>query len=441
MNKTGVVVEVGAVEMPAVRGALVEWVGDREEKLELPAVVRHTVRAICKVERDGGEGDLGTLVKLLDQGNETAQKAAASLRKLVGAKDPVAMESAVMARPTTPAPAPVHTVQPPSPDGGKKDGVRPKSGRQRKSTPPSTAVPEWRFLSIPFTNIAVGPYNRSYEVEADQKFDKELQASLKRDGLLAPIVLRPFPGKAGCYELVAGVHRFRALQAMAGAGGLLNPGQFVIREDLTTDESAIRASVAENELRRGVSPYEKARQAARLIGDRGMTQEAAARLLGETREAVGVLVKLAKSFPYLPESWREDLRQSPGCDSNRKPVITPTHWREISSVADCDQLPPEVIQLMEKARDESMSVSRLKKAVAALKNGGCQAEQPEKAATPEPRPLSPPEQILFGISLLKKAQAVFEKAGGDLAPLTAALIEGARDRLAKLVPAEEERAA
>lgn len=411
--------------LPNSMGALAAWVRDHLDVLGLPGPGIPTVRAICGLKAE--EIDAAAFSKQLSGGNASAQAVAARVRELppCGAND---------------AGAPG---EPGAQSARKGDaGTKARGKKKEKSTPPPANVVPEAMRPIAFSAITLARYNRSFDMEPDAAFTKELQASIRRDGLLAPIILRPIPGKPGRYEVVAGWNRLNALMQLHGADGALQPGEFTIREDLKTDAEAMRASIVENQVRRNVSPYEKARQAARLVGEEGMTQEQVAKLLGETRESVGALIKLATTCDRLDAGWQEDLRAAPGCDTNHKPVITASHWRVICPSVDDDGPGPIIARLMKQARREGWTVRRLKAAFGD-DDSGTPAQEAVATAMPVPAPEPEPsaaEHILRGIALLEKAQKAFSAAGGDLAELTGALIAGARDRLGRLVPAEKRAA-
>lgn len=85
---------------------------------------------------------------------------------------------------------------------------------------------------------------RSFAGEAMQ----ELQESVKRHGILQPILVRPSDGR---YEIVAGERRFRAAKA-AGLGSI----PVTVRE--LTDQDALEIQVIENLQRQDLHPLEEA---------------------------------------------------------------------------------------------------------------------------------------------------------------------------------------
>ncbi|HKJ82645.1 MAG TPA: ParB/RepB/Spo0J family partition protein [Mariprofundaceae bacterium] len=124
------------------------------------------------------------------------------------------------------------------------------------------------------------------------RFDKgeldELIASVKRDGVLMPILVRP--GESG-FELIAGERRWRAAQA---AGLLEIPA--VVRE--VDDRHALELAIVENEQRDDLTAIESARAYQRLIEEFHYTQQQVAECIGVSRMQVSNLIRLLQ----LPES-------------------------------------------------------------------------------------------------------------------------------------------
>ena len=111
----------------------------------------------------------------------------------------------------------------------------------------------------------------------------ELSDSIKAQGVVQPIVVRPIGG--GRYEIVAGERRWRAAQ-MAG----LHSVPAVVRN--IPDEAAIAIALIENIQRENLNPVEEATALQRLIDEFGMTHQQAAESVGRSRAAVTNLLRL-----------------------------------------------------------------------------------------------------------------------------------------------------
>jgi ParB family chromosome partitioning protein len=112
----------------------------------------------------------------------------------------------------------------------------------------------------------------------------ELASSIRTQGLLQPVVVRPVDGG---YELIAGERRWRAAQ-MAG----LKQVPAIVRE--VPDESAMVMALIENIQREDLNPIEEAAGLQRLLDEFRMTHEQAADAIGRSRSATTNLLRLLK---------------------------------------------------------------------------------------------------------------------------------------------------
>ncbi len=112
---------------------------------------------------------------------------------------------------------------------------------------------------------------------------EELAASIKAQGVVQPIVVRPISN--GNYEIVAGERRWRASQ-LAG----LETIPAVVRK--IPDEAAIAIALIENIQREDLNPVEEANALQRLIDEFSMTHQNVAEAVGRSRAAVTNLLRL-----------------------------------------------------------------------------------------------------------------------------------------------------
>ncbi len=114
----------------------------------------------------------------------------------------------------------------------------------------------------------------------------ELAASIKAQGLMQPILVRPV-GHNGSdkYEIIAGERRFRAAQI----AGLTEVPVLVKDVD---DQAAAAMALIENIQREDLNPLEEAQGIHRLITDFDFTHEQAAGAVGRSRSAVSNLLRL-----------------------------------------------------------------------------------------------------------------------------------------------------
>jgi len=126
---------------------------------------------------------------------------------------------------------------------------------------------------------------------------QELADSIKAQGVVQPIVVRPLEGTTGPsqhYEIIAGERRWRAAQ-LAG----LSEIPAVIRR--IPDESAIAIALIENIQRENLNPLEEARALDRLINEFTLTHQQAADAVGRSRAGVSNLLRLLELAPEVAE--------------------------------------------------------------------------------------------------------------------------------------------
>jgi ParB family transcriptional regulator, chromosome partitioning protein len=112
---------------------------------------------------------------------------------------------------------------------------------------------------------------------------EELAASIKAQGLIQPISVRPVG--ASRYEIIAGERRWRAAQI---AGLVEVP---VLIRDIP-DDAALAMSLIENIQREDLNPLEEAAGIQRLIDEFQMTHQQAADAVGRSRSAASNLLRL-----------------------------------------------------------------------------------------------------------------------------------------------------
>jgi ParB family chromosome partitioning protein len=111
----------------------------------------------------------------------------------------------------------------------------------------------------------------------------DLAASIKEQGVMQPILVRPVDG--GRFEIVAGERRWRAAQR---AGLAQVPA--LVRS--VPDQMALALALIENIQREDLNPLEEANGLGRLIDEFGLTHESVAKAVGRSRSAVTNLLRL-----------------------------------------------------------------------------------------------------------------------------------------------------
>jgi len=137
--------------------------------------------------------------------------------------------------------------------------------------------------SLPIDRIRSGRYQP--RTRMDDASLAELSESIKAQGVVQPILVRPVDG--GRYEIVAGERRWRAAQraGLKEIPALIRP---------VPDQAALALALIENIQREDLNPLEEAQGIKRLIEEFGLTHEAAAQAVGRSRSAVTNLLRLTQ---------------------------------------------------------------------------------------------------------------------------------------------------
>jgi ParB family chromosome partitioning protein len=146
-----------------------------------------------------------------------------------------------------------------------------------------TAAPRDALATLPVGRIRPGKYQP--RTRMDQQALAELAASIRSQGLMQPLLVRPVEGER--YELIAGERRWRAAQ-MAG----LEEVPVLVRE--VPDEAALALSLIENIQRENLNPMEEAAGVQRLVDEFKMTHEQAADAVGRSRAGTTNLLRLLR---------------------------------------------------------------------------------------------------------------------------------------------------
>ena len=171
---------------------------------------------------------------------------------------------------------------------------------------------EPELLHIPLDAIHPNPRQprRRFEPEATSG----LAASLRHEGILQPVVVRP--RAAGGYELVAGERRWRA----AREAGLETLPSLVRHAD---DRETLLLALVENVAREDLSPVEEARAYATLVDEFELSLGEVAEHVGRSKPGVSNRLRLLE----LPEEVLWMLARS---------ELTEGHARAILALPDDD---------------------------------------------------------------------------------------------------------
>ncbi len=134
---------------------------------------------------------------------------------------------------------------------------------------------------IPLDLMQRGKYQPRRDM--DPQALEELAQSIKAQGVMQPIVVRPIAN--GRYEIIAGERRWRASQ-QAG----LEKIPALVRD--VPDEAAIAMALIENIQREDLNPIEEAAALQRLQQEFQLTQQQVAEAVGKSRATITNLLRL-----------------------------------------------------------------------------------------------------------------------------------------------------
>jgi ParB family transcriptional regulator, chromosome partitioning protein len=176
-----------------------------------------------------------------------------------------------------------------------KHGLGRGLGALLSSSPAPAPTPdssESTVQELPITSIVANP--RQPRKSFDDNSLRDLAASLKRSGLLQPVVVRRHGQQ---FQIVVGERRWRAAR-LAGLSHI----PAVVRD--TTDAESLELALVENLLREDLNPMEEAEGYQRLLGEFDWTQEELGQRVGKDRSSVANCLRLLK----LPGVIQDDLR-------------------------------------------------------------------------------------------------------------------------------------
>jgi len=189
---------------------------------------------------------------------------------------------------------------------------------------------------------------------------EDLSASIKSQGVLQPILVRPMGEGIDGYELVAGERRMRASK-MAG----LKEIPALVRT--LTDMETLAIALIENLQREDLNAIEEARGFQRLLKDFGLNQEELARQVGKSRSALANSLRLLN----LPEDIQADIQSG---------VLTAGHGRAIMAVEGESSL-----GLYQRIKEFNLSVRQAEAEAGYFKEHGKLADPEELYGSQKPR--------------------------------------------------------
>jgi len=200
-------------------------------------------------------------------------------------------------------------------------------------------VREGDVRTLPLTSIVPNPV-QPRRVFTDTELEN-LTSSIRENGLLQPLVVRPAPGTTDRYEIVAGERRFRALNRLEWT-----EVPVIVRD--ADDETLLVLALVENLQREALNPLEEAEGYESLAQRFDMKHADIAKAVGKDRSTVANLVRLLK----LPVSIRKLVESG---------ELAQGHARALLSVDD----PVLAADLARRAAKDGWSVREIERRTAA----------------------------------------------------------------------------
>lgn len=262
---------------------------------------------------------------------------------------------------------------------------------------------------------AITPNPHQPRKEFDPRALDDLAASIKAQGVLQPVLVRPLG--TGSFELVAGERRLRASK-MAG----LTEIPALVRE--MDDRESLAIALIENLQREDLNALEEAEGYKQLLDQFDLSQEELARQIGKSRSALANSLRLLNLAPEIQKDVREGR-------------ISAGHARALLAVSDPEAasgLHRRIIKgnLTVRQAEEEASLWKATGSLSLAEPEPEAESEPEEEAAPRPRPRAK-DPVLSGLQkrLAGELDAKVRIQGTpDMGKLTISF--SSRERLAEL---------
>ncbi len=217
--------------------------------------------------------------------------------------------------------------------------------QEAKSSEPSSSQ------KLPIAFIEANPLQPRRTFRAEDLED--LVKSVRENGILQPILVRPHPREQGRYQIVAGERRWRAAQKAQ-----LHEIPVVVKT--LNDVETLEIALVENIQRADLDPIEEAKGYETLIENFGHTQEQLSKTIGKSRSHIANTLRLLS----LPDAVQGHLKEG---------ALTPGHARALITSDAPLELAQQIIEGNLSVRDTE--------ALAKSKKEGA-TKQPQNAKAP-----------------------------------------------------------
>ena len=233
--------------------------------------------------------------------------------------------------------------------------------------------PVYKFIDINQIEANEKQPRTHFEAEKIQ----ELSVSIQQNGLLQPIVVRPYHGK---YQIVVGERRFRACK-LAG----LDEVPCMVQE--YDEKQTATAALVENIQRENLSPIEEALAYQQLLDIQNLTQEQLAQKVGKKQSTIANKLRLLQ----LPMTVQEAVRRRD---------ITERHARALLKLDSTAKQNNMLREIMDKGLNVKQTEEKIQTKI-----------EPKK---PKPKSKSISQNLKIAINTLEQAIKMVEQAGVEL---------------------------
>lgn len=203
---------------------------------------------------------------------------------------------------------------------------------------------------------------------------QELAVSIQQNGLLQPVVVRPYNGK---YQIVVGERRYRACQ-LAG----LEEVPCIVQ--VYDEEQTATAALVENIQRENLSPIEEALAYQQLLDTQDITQEQLAKKVGKKQSTIANKLRLLQ----LPMTVQEAVRRKD---------ITERHARALLKLDSTAKQNNMLREIMAKGLNVEQTEQKVKTKI-----------EPKKA---KPKTKSISQNLKIAMNTLDQAVQMVQQAG------------------------------
>ena len=230
--------------------------------------------------------------------------------------------------------------------------------------------PKYKFIDIHKIEANGHQPRTHFENEKIQ----ELAVSIQQNGLLQPIVVRPYHGK---YQIVVGERRYRACLL----AGIEEVPCLVQNYD---EQQTATAAIVENIQRENLSAIEEALAYQQILDTQNITQEELAQKVGKKQSTIANKLRLLQ----LPMTVQEAVRRKD---------ITERHARALLKLDTTAKQNNMLRQIMDKGLNVEQTEEKIKKKI-----------EPKK---PKPKTKSISQNLKIAMNTLDQAAMMVQQAG------------------------------